>query len=311
MTTGTANQLPIEAEQLHRSLLEQMSDGVYFVDKARNILYWNPAAEDLTGYSAEQVAGSCCGDNILVHVDDAGQCLCTSGCPLEATMRDGQDRQAHVFLHHKSGHRVPVFVRVAPVFDRLGNIIGGIEVFSDDTSRQSYLERIRQLEQTAYVDELTGLANRRYLERSLHAQFSELHRHDAGFGVIIIDVDHFKQFNDTHGHAVGDLVLRTVARTMGHAVRTHDTVGRWGGEEFLVLAPWSSEQSLPALAERLRSLVGRSYVETAGQRLQVTISLGATLAREGDSVESLIARADELMYLSKRNGRDRVSADLA
>jgi diguanylate cyclase (GGDEF)-like protein/PAS domain S-box-containing protein len=296
-----------DVEQVHRKLLEEMVDGVYFVDRQRRILYWNRGAERITGFTADEVRGRCCSDGILMHVDDQGRCLCTDICPLAAAMDDGSDRQAHVFLHHRDGHRVPVNVRVSAVRDQYGTILGGVEVFSDDTPRLAYLDRIRQLEQEAFVDELTGLANRRLLTQSLNAQFSEHHRHEGQFGVILLDVDHFKKFNDTHGHAVGDRVLQMVGKTLSHNVRPYDTACRWGGEEFLILVGHAGLDPVRQSAERVRSLIEASRLTTNGRELSVTVSAGGTVVRDGDDAESIVHRADELLYCSKRDGRNRVT----
>ena len=98
-------------KQFYQGLLDQISDGVYFVTLDRRITYWNGGAERITGYAADEVLGRSCSEGILRHVDDAGRQLCLDGCPLAAVMKDGKPREAHVYLHHKDGHRVPVTVR--------------------------------------------------------------------------------------------------------------------------------------------------------------------------------------------------------
>src|SRR5689334_15269715 len=115
-------------------LLELLFDGLYYVDRNKKISFWNKAAEKITGYERAEVTGFCCADNILRHIDDEGHELCLDGCPLSATLFDGQVREAHVYLHHKRGHRVPVSIRVTPIRDAEGEIIGAAEVFADNTA---------------------------------------------------------------------------------------------------------------------------------------------------------------------------------
>jgi diguanylate cyclase (GGDEF)-like protein len=123
------------------------------------------------------------------------------------------------------------------------------------------------------------------------------------------DIDRFKGFNDTYGHDVGDRVLRMVASTLRDNVRGDDVVGRWGGEEFVVLVQGTSSQAdVVALGEKLRALVEASRLDLPKESVTVTISLGATLLQPGDSPESLVRRADLLMYRSKEAGRNRVTA---
>ncbi len=291
----------------YEELLDGLDDGIYFVDPQRRITFWSQGAERITGYKAVDVVGSCCSDNILMHVDDKGKCLCKSGCPLAATMKDGEHRSADLFLHHKDGHRVPITVRASAVHDRTGRIIGGVETFHDGSSQQADLQRIRELEQMAFLDSLTGIANRRYLDNSLGSRFAGVDRALGGFGLIMLDVDRFKKFNDTYGHETGDEVLQMVARTLSHNCRPFDTVGRWGGEEFLIVVGRAKGEDIQALAETLRALVEKSSLTVDGQPLSVTASFGATMVRPGDDAHSLTARADESLYQSKESGRNRVT----
>ena len=102
-------------EGFFRELIDNSTEGIYFLDRARRITYWNRGAERLTGYPADEVVGRCCADGLLQHMDPNGRLLCNDGCPMEATMRDGRERAAEIFLHHKQGHRVPITVRAFPI----------------------------------------------------------------------------------------------------------------------------------------------------------------------------------------------------
>ncbi|GIW00111.1 sensor domain-containing diguanylate cyclase [Roseiflexus sp.] len=298
-------------DAFYKQLLDEMHDGVYFVDRHRRILYWNRGAERLSGYSADEVIGRFCGDNLLRHVDECGRRLCTGMCPLAATIRDGQPRQAEVIMHHKQGHRVPVLVRVAPIRDKSDAIVGAVEVFSDNTYQKAALEEIERLRELALLDPLTGIGNRRFIESNTHSRLEELRRYGWPFGVILADIDHFKAINDTFGHLVGDDVLKMVAHTLAHNVRAFDAVGRWGGEEFAIVAQNVSAGMLLVLAERLRALVEQSTLFIGARNVHVTISLGAAIAHPDDTPLGLLDRADHLLYQSKQNGRNCVSSEAA
>lgn len=292
----------------HAKLLDSIFDGVYFVDTERKITYWNRGSESLTGYSAAEAVGRHCFDNFLVHVDETGCALCTNGCPLTSTIRDGQRREAEVFLRHKLGHRVPVSVRVAPMTDASGQIIGAVEVFSDATAKEQAERRVHELETMAFRDSLTCVPNRRYTELKVKQALEESQQFGRSFGLLMLDIDHFKQVNDHHGHHVGDATLKAVSETLVKSLRGQDDlVGRWGGEEFLLLVSDVDAMLLHSVAERCRALVEKSGVLSAESRVPVTISVGATLIVNGDSTESAIKRADQLMYLSKANGRNRTT----
>ncbi len=295
-------------DDFYKRVLDNLYDGVYFTTTDRVITYWNKAAERITGFTAAEVMGRHCHDNILNHVDEEGAQLCFGPCPLAACMRDNALREREIFLHHKDGHRIPVLVRVAPVHDNKGNLIGAAEIFSDHFSHDGMRSRVEELERMAMVDSLTKTANRGYTETMLQQRLEEYRRYGWPFGVLFFDIDNFKKVNDTYGHAAGDKVLAMTARTLMYNVRSFDLVGRWGGEEFVVVVRASDAESLRKLAGKLWRLIGSSILhEDNAVVLAVTVSVGATIILPGDTAESVVARADSLMYESKRGGKNRVT----
>lgn len=295
------------SELSYEKLLDNLFDGVYFVDTNKRITFWNKGAERITGYSKDEVMGSCCANNILRHIDGSGRELCIEGCPLTATILDGKGRQSEVFLHHRMGHRVPVTVRTSPVREANGSVTGAVEIFTDNSSSIQILKELEGLKKEAYVDALTGVGNRRYGEMSLSTRLFEWENHNEQFGVLFLDIDHFKQFNDNYGHKTGDEVLIMVGSSISNSMRKMDVVARWGGEEFMILLPGVSSDVLAVIAERTRVLIDHSFMMAGDEKLRVTVSIGATLALPNDTAETVIHRADSLMYQSKASGRNRVS----
>ncbi|MDX9973667.1 MAG: sensor domain-containing diguanylate cyclase [FCB group bacterium] len=294
---------------MFKSLLDNLHEGVYYVDCTRQIQYWNKGAERISGFTAEEVVGKHCFDNVLIHVDGQGNSLCHGKSPLAATVEDGVERQTRVYLHHKDGHRVPVSVSIAPIRDANGKIVGGIEAFHDDTSVMSVLKQLEDLRQTADLCALTGTANRDYITRVLLQRLTELKERNETLAVLFIDVDHFKSVNDRFGHAVGDVVLKMVARTLLGAMRSYDCLGRWGGEEFVAVMPALKPIHLAETGERLRMLVETSSASITNGMACTTVSIGACMAWPEDTLTTLVARADQLMYESKNGGRNRVTVD--
>jgi diguanylate cyclase (GGDEF)-like protein/PAS domain S-box-containing protein len=293
----------------YKEILDNLYDGVYFVDPNRRITYWNEGAERISGFTTEEVLGHSCADNLLVHIDEQGTQLCKSLCPLAKTLQDGEKREAEVYLHHAEGYRVPVLVRVTPLRDEQGNITGAVEVFSDNSSLMAALKRLQEMRKVAIQDPLTGVGNRRHIASKMKTILDELRQHQLTSGLLFIDIDHFKEINDTHGHEAGDRVLQMIANTLRHNIRTMDFLGRWGGEEFVVLLLNVEKEQLAPVANKLRMLVENSYLKAEQGRIQVTVSIGVTLTRLDDTPKSLLRRADKLMYRSKREGRNRVTVD--
>jgi diguanylate cyclase (GGDEF)-like protein len=196
---------------------------------------------------------------------------------------------------------------VTPVRDDDGRIMGGVEIFSDNSNLLQILHEMECLKQDVYVDELTKVGNRRYSEMTLHTRFYELASFSAPFGVIFLDIDNFKQCNDRYGHKTGDEVLVIVARTIANILRRMDTIARWGGEEFVIILPNIEGDVLVEVAQRIRAFIEGSFLMAGGEMLRVTASLGATMALPDDTPESIVQRADRLMYASKMAGKNRVT----
>jgi diguanylate cyclase (GGDEF)-like protein/PAS domain S-box-containing protein len=285
-------------------VIDAVDQGIYFVDRNKIVRFWNKAAELISGYSLTDVIGHSCSDNILCHVDACGTSLCNSQCPLFETITQGIPKEMSLFLHHKNGHRVPVSVRSEPLRDLKGQLIGAVEYFSDTSSRELNAIRIKELECMAMIDPLTQVANRRYIEKELHLRFEEHRRFGVPFGFLFMDIDHFKNFNDTYSHAAGDAVLKLVADTLVKNSRPFDRIGRWGGEKFVAIIQNVNREQLAFLGNRLRVLVQNSFFSLNRKKLHITISIGASVITEEDTIESLLVRTDTLLYESKRMGRN-------
>lgn len=295
-------------KEFYEGIIDGLHDGLYIVGHDRIIIYWNKAAERISGFPAEEVVGRPCSQNILTHIDGEGNNLCKGNCPVSSVLSDGLDREDEVFLHHRDGHRIPVSIRVSPLRDGKGNITGAAELFTDLREKETYRLRIKELEKMAMVDSLTRLPNRRFIEMEIRNRIGEKKRFSTPFGILFMDIDHFKKFNDTYGHDVGDMVLKFVAKTLIGNRRPFDVCGRWGGEEFIGIIRNVEQEELERIGERFRMLVEGSYIMHEGTRLSVTISIGATLFRDSDNAKALLKRADSLLYESKAAGRNRLTA---
>jgi diguanylate cyclase (GGDEF)-like protein/PAS domain S-box-containing protein len=310
MTSSSSPAAAGLSDRLRLAVLDNLADGVYFVDRQRRITYWNHGAERLTGFGAQEVVGRRCRDGILNHCDADGTELCGGHCPLIGTIQDGRVREVHIFLRHKEGYRRPVCVRAAPLRDETGHIIGAVEIFNDDSPLLDIRRLVADLERTSLSDALTGIGNRRLGDMTLAGWIEQQRQVDWSFGVLLADVDHFKVVNDTFGHDVGDEALRLVARTLAYCSRQTDQVIRWGGDEFVMLVAGVDANGLRADAERLTVLVARSTLSVEDRRIPLSVSIGGTLAAPGDTAASLLRRVDVQLYQAKTAGRNRVSLDV-
>lgn len=168
--------------------------------------------------------------------------------------------------------------------------------------------RSETLEHAALTDGLTGMQNRRYFDDALREYLDEFRRIEKPVGLMILDLDHFKQVNDTHGHDVGDEVLKAVANCLKDMTRYHDVVARLGGEEFAVVTPNMDAELLSKFAERIRKAIAGMSILSGNVRLKITTSVGLAVWDRKETAEDFFKRADQQLYEAKRQGRNRVSA---
>jgi len=195
------------------------------------------------------------------------------------------------------------FLLVYPIMSRGLRERGKLEKMTESLSVRSL-----SLEHAAVTDSLTGMYNRRYFDDAL-AEYLEAFGHiDKPIGMVILDLDHFKNVNDTHGHDVGDKVLREVAECLQVFTRYHDVLARLGGEEFAILSPNISERQLYNLSDRIRQAVSELRIVHGNVTLKVTVSAGLAIWDGSEPGEELYRRADKQLYEAKRQGRNRVCA---
>ena len=287
--------------------MERLSEGVLLaaVD-TRQILHANSACLQLFGYAAEEFFAL-----TLYELADHDRASLDANCErvAQAEQRLVVGRRKYL---HKSGRIIDVDLSASVVTH------GGRQAFCivvrDAGEQQKYedcllgyqmeLERANfKLQALATTDGLTGIRNRAAFDAALIEAYARARDQSSLLSILLIDVDHFKSFNDSFGHLVGDEVLRAVAQALQNAVRTTDFLARYGGEEFAVILPDTDMEGAMILAERCR----RAIAGTAWQSRAVTISVGvATVCAETPDGESLVREADEALYRSKELGRNRV-----
>jgi diguanylate cyclase (GGDEF)-like protein/PAS domain S-box-containing protein len=290
---------------IYQAILDQVEDGIYFVDRQKRIVLWNQGAEAITGFARSEVIGDLCGNHRLCHVDESGRMLCTTGCPIQVALDAGVPIESDAYLQHKSGHRVPVRIRTSPLRDRRNQLVGAVEVFRTTSEARRQDQLIEELARLAMIDDLTRLPNRRHFDLEIDRRLAEMNRFGWPFGVLMIDLDDFKQVNDRFGHQVGDQVLQMVARTLSANCRTFDTVARWGGEEFSAIIANVHDEELRKVAEKFRAMIEASCLP-GSEALRVTVSIGCAVAKPSETAFALLKRTDEMLYAAKHGGRNRV-----
>ncbi|WP_018174798.1 MULTISPECIES: PAS domain S-box protein [unclassified Thioalkalivibrio] len=292
-----------ESEARFRQLAGSVNE-VFWLQDEDGILYVNPAFERIWGQSRDLLYRDPRSMLEAVHPEDRER--------VERRFLDNPLSAAHVEdnfrLRRADGSERWLHVHRYQVLDEDGRVsrVAGTAVDITDL-KQVELELQRanaELKRQAYYDRLTGVANRHYFETLLNRELARADRYGAPFALVMLDLDHFKRVNDTFGHAAGDVVLQEVTRVIAERLRDADVLGRWGGEEFMVLLPGAQEADAARVAETMRARVEGHDFPEAGR---VTISLGVAAFCAGEPRTGLLRRVDEALYRAKGEGRNRVA----
>ena len=183
-------------------------------------------------------------------------------------------------------------------------------VFSTISTAISNLFNLKKLKNAAFIDPLTHCYNRRALDEHIEHDLASTERHGSELSIFMIDIDHFKNINDTYGHSAGDIVLQSVAKCIHSAIRRGDYLARYGGEEFMIVLPDTKLSKAIELAERLRKMIENSAINIDNKTIRVTASFGIATYRKKTSKAVLFQKADEMLYKSKTRGRNRITPNL-
>ncbi|HMM20115.1 MAG TPA: sensor domain-containing diguanylate cyclase [Selenomonadales bacterium] len=287
------------------SFLEKMFEGCYQVDPQRRILFWNAAAESLTGYPGAAVLGKRCQDNLLQHVSGEGEALCEGRCPLAQTLEDGQYREVLVYLRHRSGHRVPVMIRVLPVYDEAGRITGATELFirHEGAGRD---QQIRELARRAFIDSITGLPSRQYLESKLQVLLSPESLNTQGaVGLLMLEVGNLKEVNDTFGSEVGNRMLKVAGQTLLANTPKGGVAGRWYGGSFVLLTDIDRKGVMLNWGTKLKALIEQSSVPECDE-VRMKVNAGGIIQENPVPLEMAVRRLEDQLRQSRLSGTNKI-----
>lgn len=290
-----------EAEQESRMLRAAVSaapSGFVITDTNAHIEWANPAFTQLTGFTIDEALG-----RRPAELVSSGLQSPEFYKALWTTIKAGRIWRGELINRRKDESLYHESLTIAPVSDERGEIKHFVAI-KDDISERKRLEA--KLIELARTDPLTGLANRRALMENLTAELDRMRRHARPLSVLMLDIDFFKRVNDQHGHAAGDRVLKVVANLLRDNVRTTDALGRIGGEEFAIATVETDGDAARELAERIRAAVATTPIGTGSHPIRVTISVGIAVARDDDTADSVLSRADTALYAAKAAGRNRI-----
>lgn len=289
-----------EKEEWLSTILAGIADGVIATDPHGVITFMNPVAAALTGWKPESGVSRRLEDVVLLYDGDKETSFYLS--PQEIIENDGFPRNIpNLWIIHQQ-KKTPIEIKASVIRDENGAPTGLVILLHDITERRQHEEELRRL---AIHDSLTGLPNRLLFFDRLNLALCHARRHGHRLAILMLDLDHYKKINDTYGHSIGDLLLREVGKRLQAAIRSSDTVARFGGDEFVLLLPEIHESTDAAqIAKRILETISSPF-DINGLPLLITVSIGiAIFPEDGEDQETLITNADLALYAAKDQGRN-------
>lgn len=282
---------------LNLEFLDHLEEGIYILDPNRKILFWNRAAERITGYSRQEVLGYSCKDNILIHVDDQGHNLCKKDCPVIPTLAEGKCHEALVSLHHKEGHRLPVSIKLLPLKDAQGKIVGAIELFENrslpfEDLEELFMEQGRQ--EFSFADRVTGFFSQSLMKVKLKTVHSEMSAMKKDYGIIVITFRNFSDILLQFGDRKSEESVRVISKTIHALSRTPYLLGRWNEYTFVVAVPEIRENAVKLIALRYQHIINSASLTVDTGEIGIQVKADILMPNVEETVESALEQIDRL-----------------
>lgn len=280
-----------ESEERFKALHNASFGGIAIHDKGV-IIECNQGLSEISGYALEEIIGM---DGLLLIAPNFRELV-------RKNIAEGYEKSYEAFGLRKNGEIFPIQLEGRNIPYK-GKMIRAVE-FRDISEKKKMEDELKEL---AIKDQLTGLFNRRKIDEVLVEESKQAERHHQDLAIIMADIDMFKLVNDQHGHQVGDQVLSMVTKILGSGIRKTDILGRWGGEEFMIICPDTDLTGATVLAEKLRKMVETHEFEAVGRK---TCSFGIAQLRKEETIDALLLRSDMALYRAKERGRNRVETEV-
>jgi len=288
--------------EIFRSILEALPLGVYFLNRESRVALWSAGAERLTGYLRQDVLGRLLESDLFDSSDND---------PAKAQAAPGQPNQnslapATVSLRCKNGHYLVVHLWCATLRDESGRPLGTVKIFEPDAPSQLANRRQDKLGAYGCLDPITGVLNHSMIQAHVKESLNLYALYPVPFCVLSYEVDNLRKITERYGQAAMDAALRMVANTFENGLRPTDFLGHWQGHEFLAILPECGENDVMKVSDRLRKSVERAALTWWGDTLHATVSVGATVVHDSDTVSTLLARAEQALRQAAESGGNRV-----
>lgn len=287
-----------ELIRAYKKIMDNINDGVYFVDNGRRILFWNSAAEIITGYKKDEIEGKYCWNNILSHIDEEGNELCMTGCPLEKSLLDGNSRSVTIYLRHKEGYRIPVMVKAIPMFEKNGDIVGAVEIFNSLSSYNKIEMKNNIMKEYGVVESEIGIFNSKYMEKCMISKINLFNSENISnyFAIFQLEIN-----SELENSNYKKLLMKTILNNIDE----NDIIGIWDEKKIGIIFNNSKDDGYQKM-NILKNLIKKTYADLESKEKSSTISAGVTKIKSGDNFEIVKERLESLLEKAKKSREESI-----
>ncbi len=289
----------------YRNLIENLYEGLFYVDKNRRIKFWSKGAGKITGYSKYEAINNIYSEDFLDPTDADGKKRINDSSIFAQTLKDGASKQYELTIKHKDGHKVPVAIRISPMFDNKGNIAGVTHLFTDNKDNLEHFVTDSEEYQQSFIDSVTKLPNEVSLEMSIDNKLSEFRRYNRPFGLLFFEIDNFDKLVNLYSNRFDENVLTKISELLLEDIRPFDIAGRWSEKEFAIVLVNVDENSVYIIGNRLKNIVENTDFTIGKGSLDITLSISGIIATQIDSSELLIEKSQETTKKCKLMGGNK------
>jgi len=295
--------------KIFRAILDSLQTGVYLVDRDQKILFWNDGAERITGHLRQDVVGRSSRCDFLARGEGSTRFVSDASEAIVDVIRDGKPAVVNISLRHKDGHRVLVRMRAVPIRNSHGSVIGAAESFEESIAVSNWDRRKKKLGAYGLLDPATEVPSEAYIQSQLRQQIATFSLCPVPFSVLSIQVDQIDEVRAKYGPRAVTTILRAVGQTLENSLRPTDLLGLGAKNQFFVILTECPAGEVEKVAGRLKKTVPYAEIKWWGEDLSVTASFGGATVLPGDTVESLIERAQKSLRDGIAAGGNFVLAD--
>ena len=278
------------AKSNYKNLIENLYEGLFYVDKERRIKYWSNGAEKITGYSSLEVLDKICSEELLCPTDADGKHYYGVSNVFTNTLANGTTKQFELLITHKDGRKIPVSIRIAPMYDVNDNIVGATQLFTDHKGHLEHLADDSEEYENSFFDPITKLPNKVSLEMSINFKLSEFRRYNRPFGVILFEIDNYDKLSKIYGEEFNANVLVKITKLLAIDLRPFDIAGRWSAKEFALILINVREDSIKVIGDRLKDIIENTDFTIGKGEIDITLSISGIIATLNDSTKLLIEK---------------------